>query len=254
MNELKIFENAEFGRIRAVDRDGEPWFVAADVCRALELGNSRQALTRLDDDEKGVISADTPGGKQEMNVVNEPGLYSLVLGSRKPEAKAFKRWITHDVIPSIRKTGAYNFPKDYPSALRALADSEEKRMALEAENAIQKQAIADFQPMKQYVDTILESRATMTTTQIAADYDMSARQLNKILHDAGLQHKVNGQWILYKNHMGNGYTKSKTFRITRSDGTHDTVPNTEWSQKGRLKIHNILSARGILANMDKTHK
>lgn len=108
MNELQIFENPEFGKIRVVEKDGEPWFVAVDVCRALELGNSRQALTRLDDDEKGVISTDTPGGTQEMSIVNEPGLYTLVLGSRKPEAKAFKRWITHDVIPSIRKTGGYN--------------------------------------------------------------------------------------------------------------------------------------------------
>lgn len=109
MNELMIFDNSQFGKIRAIEKDGEPWFVAADVCRALELGNSRQALTRLDDDEKGVISNDTPGGKQEMNIVNEPGLYSLVLGSRKPEAKTFKRWITHEVIPSIRKTGSYTF-------------------------------------------------------------------------------------------------------------------------------------------------
>ena len=95
MNELQLFRSQEFGDVRGIEKDGEPWFVAADVCRALELGNSRQALARLDDDEKGVILMDTPGGKQEMSIVNEPGLYTLVLGSRKPEAKAFKRWITH---------------------------------------------------------------------------------------------------------------------------------------------------------------
>ena len=87
--------------------EGEPWFVAADVCRALGLGNSRQTLSYLDDDEKGVITSDTLGGKQEMSTINEPGLYSLILRSRKPEAKAFKRWITHEVIPAIRKTGGY---------------------------------------------------------------------------------------------------------------------------------------------------
>ncbi len=108
MNELKIFENEQFGLIRAVEMDGEPWFVAADVCRALDIKNSHDALTRLDDDEKGVVLTDTPGGKQEMNIVNEPGLYSLVLGSRKPEAKAFKRWITHEVLPTLRRTGAYS--------------------------------------------------------------------------------------------------------------------------------------------------
>lgn len=142
-------------------------------------------------------------------------------------------------------------PKDYPSALRALADAAEKQMKLEAENAAQRQAIADFQPIKQYVDTILSSTRTLTTTQIAADYDMSARRLNKILHEEGIQRYVNGQWILYKQHMGKGYTKSKTINITRSDGSPDTVLNTEWTQKGRLMIHEILTARGIQAVMDK---
>lgn len=108
-NELKIFDSPKFGEIRVIERDGDPWFVAVDVCRALEIGNSRDALSRLDDDEKGVASIDTPGGAQQMNIINEPGLYTLVLGSRKPEAKAFKRWITHEVIPSIRKTGSYTF-------------------------------------------------------------------------------------------------------------------------------------------------
>lgn len=106
-NNLQIFKNDQFGEIRTTMKDGEPWFVAVDVCRALEHSNSRMALERLDDDEKGVSSIYTLGGKQEMAVVNEPGLYTLVLGSRKPEAKAFKRWITHDVIPTIRKTGGY---------------------------------------------------------------------------------------------------------------------------------------------------
>lgn len=110
MNELQIFQSPEFGEVRTTVIDGEPWFVAADVCRALELSNSRMAISRLDDDEKGVSSTDTLGGKQEMQIVNEPGLYSLVLGSRKPEAKAFKRWITHEVIPAIRKTGSYQKP------------------------------------------------------------------------------------------------------------------------------------------------
>lgn len=107
MNEIQIFKHEAFGQIRVIDRDGEPWFIAVDVCKALELGNSRQAIARLDDDEKGVISIDTPGGPQEMSVINEPGLYSLVLGSRKPEAKTFKRWVTHEVLPSIRQNGYY---------------------------------------------------------------------------------------------------------------------------------------------------
>lgn len=112
MNEIQIFERAEFGQIRTTTIDDEPWFVAADVCRALELNNVSRAVDRLDDDEKMTLTSSEGhsgqrGGAQSMNMVNEPGLYTLVLGSRKPEAKAFKRWITHEVLPAIRRTGAY---------------------------------------------------------------------------------------------------------------------------------------------------
>lgn len=109
-NNMQIFQNEAFGEIRTLLIDGEPWFVAADVCKALLIVNSRDTLTRIDDDEKGVVSTDTLGGRQEVTIVNEPGLYALILSSRKPEAKAFKRWITHEVIPSIRKHGAYISP------------------------------------------------------------------------------------------------------------------------------------------------
>lgn len=106
-NKLMIFENDAFGKVRTLNLNGEPWFVAADVCKALELGNPSMTVERLDDDEKGISTIDTLGGKQRMAIINEPGLYSLVITSRKPEAKAFKRWITHEVIPAIRKHGVY---------------------------------------------------------------------------------------------------------------------------------------------------
>lgn len=108
MMELQIFNHQDFGQIRAVEQDGEPWFVATDVCRALEHTNVNMALDRLDEDEKSKFGLGLPGG--DTWCVNEPGPYSLVLGSRKPEAKAFKRWITHEVLPSIRKTGVYVLP------------------------------------------------------------------------------------------------------------------------------------------------
>ena len=111
-NGIQVFEKNDFGKVRVVERNGEPWFVAADVCRALDVVNSRDAVARLDTDEKNtvVLTDGTPGNPQK-TVVNEPGLYTLILGSRKPEAKAFKRWITHEVIPSIRKTGTYSTRK-----------------------------------------------------------------------------------------------------------------------------------------------
>lgn len=116
-NKMQVFSSQQFGNVRAIMRDGEPWFVAADICKALEIANNRDALTRIDNDEKGVALADTLGGKQEVTIVNEPGLYSLVLGSRKPEAKVFKRWVTHEVIPSIRKHGAYLTPEALERAM-----------------------------------------------------------------------------------------------------------------------------------------
>lgn len=100
--------------IRTIDQAGEVWFVANDVCSALDISNPRQAITRLDDDERGVISNDTPSGSQELNIISESGLYSLVMSSRKAEAKQFKRWVTHEVLPTIRTTGRYEAPGATP--------------------------------------------------------------------------------------------------------------------------------------------
>lgn len=136
-NGIKVFERQEFGQVRVVDVNGEPWFVAKDVCDCLELDLASGARG-LDDDEKGLHTMQTPGGAQEMSIISEAGLYSLILRSRKPEAKAFKRWVTHDILPSIRKTGGYGqwnlprVPKSFPDALRMIADiEEEKQLALE---------------------------------------------------------------------------------------------------------------------------
>lgn len=256
MNDLTVFENPEFGSIRTVELEGEPWLVGKDVAEALGYTNPRKALDdHVDTEDKmqgdGVTIRDSIGREQHPTIINESGLYSLVLSSKLPTARKFRRWVTSEVLPSIRKTGGYNLPKDYPSALRALADAEEKRLALLAENEAQRQVIADFEPVKQYVDTILQSKDAVTTTQIAADYGMSAKELNRILFQEGVQHKVNGQWILYKKYMGKGLTVSRTIHFLHSDGRPDTKMNTCWTQKGRMMIHNILTGRGIVALMDR---
>lgn len=254
-NQMQVFQNEEFGSIRTIEINGEPWFVGQDVARALGYGEGKSlanaVANHVDAEDKGVTEMMTPGGKQNMTIINESGLYSLVLSSKLSTAKKFKRWVTSEVLPSIRKTGGYMMPQDYPSALRALADAEEQKLKLLAENQRQAQVIADFEPIRQYVDTILESKDALATSQIAADYEMSARALNKILHEEGIQYNVNGQWLLYKRHMGKGYTKSKTIRFVRSDGRPDTKMQTQWTQKGRLMIHEILTARGITAIMDR---
>ena len=157
MNELTIFQNKQFGSVRVVEREGEPWFVAADVCRALEIGNSRMATERLDEDEKDVSTIDTPGGRQEMSIINESGMYDLIFCSRKPEAKAFKRWITHEVIPCIRKHGAYatntvidNILADPDYGIRLLEELKAER----ERNAV-------LQPKADYFDALVE-RNTLT--------------------------------------------------------------------------------------------
>ncbi|SFB90112.1 phage regulatory protein, rha family [Alkalibacterium subtropicum] len=128
---------------------------------------------------------------------------------------------------------------------------EQRQMKFLAEqNEVKDQLIAEYEPKISYLDTILESKGLLATSQIAADYGMTAQALNKILHEDRVQHKVGGQWILYKNHMNKGYTKSQTINITRTDGSPDTKMNTKWTQKGRLFIHEILEDRGIAALMD----
>ncbi len=142
----QVFE-FETNPIRTAVIDGDPWFVAADICDVLGLSNRRSSLALLDDDEKGVHSMDTPGGQQEFIIVNEPGMYSLILRSRRPEAKKFKRWITHDVLPAIRKTGRYEvavpaqrLPASYAEALRELASTVEERDAAQAALEVAKPA------------------------------------------------------------------------------------------------------------------
>ncbi len=253
MNELKIFENHKFGEVRTIEEDGKVLFCGSDVAKALGYTNTSKALSDhcRGDLTKRYPIVDALGRTQEAIFITEGDIYRLAARSKLPGAEEFERWVFDEVIPSIRRTGAYMMPQDYPSALRALADAEEKKMRLLAENQRQAQIIADFEPVRQYVDTILESPAVLATGQIAADYDLSANRLNKILHEEGVQHKVNGQWILYKKHMGKGYTKSRTTPITHSSGQQDIKMHTYWTQKGRMMIHNILTARGILAVMDR---
>lgn len=124
MNELQIFNNEEFGEIRTITKDNEPWFVASDICRSLDLSNPTMAMQRIDDDEKAKFNLGLSGG--ETNCVNEYGLYSLVLASRKREAKDFKRWITHEILPSIRKTGSYKKPMSTSEKIRLLAQGNEE--------------------------------------------------------------------------------------------------------------------------------
>lgn len=154
-NQMQVFQNEEFGSIRTIEINGEPWFVGKDVATALGYADAFGALKKhVDDEDKLVCQIDSAGQKRDVTAINESGLYSLVLSSKLPTAKKFKRWVTSEVLPSIRKTGGYMMPQDYPSALRALADAEEAKLKLLSDNRT-------MQPKAQYFDALVE-RNTLT--------------------------------------------------------------------------------------------
>lgn len=244
MNTPQIF-NFEQNEVRTIFVNDEPYFVAKDSAVILGYKRTADAIKQhVDAEDKGVGEIQTPGGVQRMTLINESGLYSLIFSSQLPNAKKFKRWVTSEVLPTIRKTGSYtNVPQSFAQALRLAADLEEKNQLLE-------QQIAEYEPKISYLDMILSSTDTVATSQIAADYGMSAIALNKLLNELGVQHKVSGQWILYRKHMNQGYTKSHTSEIPKADGGVKVVMNTKWTQKGRVFIYNLLTAEGYYPQMD----
>ena len=177
MTELQVFQNEEFGQVRTLEIDSIIWFVAVDVCKALEIANARQAVSRLDEDERlsTVISNDSAVGRSNTNLINESGLYGLILGSRKPEAKAFKRWITHDVIPAIRKTGSYSVPQAEPSLeLPAVIEIRRKRQ-LSSQAPILRVTAEAFTMIE-----ILSASSGLSLTQAASELIIKAYPLVKV--------------------------------------------------------------------------
>ncbi len=252
-NELTIFKNPEFGEVRTLLINNEPYFVGKDVCEVLGYSNSRKAI-KDHVDEEDVTKRDTltKGGNQEVTFINESGLYSLVFGSKLDSAKKFKRWVTSEVLPAIRKTGSYStVPQSYSQALRELATKVEQNEKLALENKKKEQIINELKPKADYTDIILKSKELVNTNQIAKDYGMSAIQFNKILHDFNIQYKQNEQWLLYRKYQDKGYTFSETIVIDKVDGTSFIKMNTKWTQKGRLFLYNTLKEKNILPTIEK---
>lgn len=261
MNELKIFENHEFGSIRTVELNGAPYFVGKDVAAILGYSDTAKAIrTHVDDEDKGVDEMVTPGGKQQLTIINESGLYSLILSSKLPKAKEFKHWVTSEVLPTIRKHGMYateellDNPEFAIKVFTELKAEREKRKALETTVDVQKQIIGELKPKADYTDQVLKNKSLVTITQIAKDYGMSGRQFNKLLNDIGVQYKTGGyskQWLLYSKYQDKGWTHSDTIRFTRSGGREDFALETKWTQKGRLGLYELLKKHGILPTIEK---
>ena len=202
MNGLQVFSHPVFGSIRTLNQNGEPWFVAVDACKSLDIGNPTQALARLDDDEKSISLIPTEGnrGNPNLTIISEAGLYTLVLGSRKPEAKVFKRWITHDVIPTIRKFGMYATPSVIAEALSnpesiiriltALKDEQDKRRDAEQVASILHAELVEVQPKVQFADDVAASKTCIMIREFAklavnAGYDMGERRMYTWLRENG---------------------------------------------------------------------
>lgn len=257
MNEIKIW-NYESSEIRTIEIDGEPWFVAKDVATVLGYAKPLNAVsTHVDADDslkQGLI--DSMGRVQETILINESGLYSLILSSKLPDAKKFKRWVTNEVLPSIRKHGAYMTESTLEQALTSpdfiiqlatkLKEEQERRRKLETTVAVQEQQIAELQPKASYYDVVLNCKDLLSITSIAKDYGKSGTWLNSYLHEKGVQYKQGKLWLLYQKYAEKGYTSTKTQTFAGNNGSQHTSVHTYWTQKGRLFIYELLKSGGIL--------
>lgn len=266
MNEIQIFNSPQFGEIRtATDDNNEPLFCAADVCKALGYVNGRDAISKHVDDPDVAkrdawvttgTKADGSEAKRQtlMTFVNESGLYSLIFGSKLESAKQFKRWVTSEVLPEIRKNGGYirgnvdETPEELMARALAVAkqtlervERERQQLASTNENqriqlGIQDAEIKKAAPKVEYYDKVMQSDCTMTTTQIANGLGMPCHRLNKLLRDAGIQYKQSGQWLLRSPYTDFGLHAVRTQTYTHADGSIGTSQYTVWNERGKRFI------------------
>lgn len=250
MNELKIFENSEFGMVRTAEENGKILFCGVDVAKALGYANTKDALIRhcRDDGVAFHDLIDQKGRKQNAKFINEGNLYRLIVNSKLPNAEKFERWVFDEVLPSIRQTGTYMTAETIEKVLYdpdLIIGIAEQLKSLKTEIAQKDQLIGELKPKADYVDVILENKGLVTISQIAKDYGMSGTKMNALLHTFGIQYFQSGQWLLYSKYHGEGYTHSNTIKITRADGRPDVKMQTKWTQKGRLFIYNLLKEHNI---------
>ena len=261
-NKLTVFSNSEFGDLRTINIDGRPWLVANDVATALGFKNPWQALaSHVDEDDLQKLEVtDSTGRFQQMNIINESGFYSLVLGSKLQTAKRFKRWVTNEVIPAVANQGFYIDPKRAeidPDVVIALAQRvKELKAQIQAaqENAIVlSNQIAELAPKATYYDLILNCKDLVSVSEIAKDYGKTAQWLNETLKELGIQYQLPGQrtWLLKAKYAGMGYTGSKTHDYLGKNGENHTKMHTYWTQSGRLFIYDLLKSKGILPLIER---
>ena len=252
-NKLQIFTNSEFGTIRTIEINGEGWLVGKDIAEILGYADTFGALKKhVDEEDKLVCQIDSAGQKRDATVINESGLYSLILSSKLPKAKEFKRWVTAEVLPTIRKHGIYATPVTIENIIanpdfgiellmKLKAEREEKERLQEVVE-VQNVQIAEMQPKASYYDKILQSNEAIPVSIIAKDYGFSGKRMNQLLHQLKIQYPCGGTWLVYQDFAAQGYTQTKTISI--SDGYSKT--HTNWTQKGRLFLYEVLKQHGHL--------
>lgn len=251
MNELQVFKNQEFGSVRTLVINSEPWFVGKDVAEALGYKNTKDALAKhVDSEDKEILKSQNATLENIPNrgvtVVNESGLYSLVLSSKLPSAKKFKRWVTSEVLPALRKTGQYQVKELSGQELMAKALIEAQSVL-----AAKDKVIEEMKPKASYYDVILNCKGLLATSVIAKDYGWSAIRLNEYLHKKGIQFKQGKTWLLYQKYATEGYASTKTHEHLGNDGTNHANVHTYWTQKGRRFIYDLLKNDGIVPLIER---
>ena len=257
MNEVQIFNNDEFGSVRTLTINDEPWFVGKDVAEILGYSNPQKAIRdHVDTEDKTVNESFTVNGTKGL-LINESGLYSLILSSKMPKAKQFKRWVTSEILPAIRKHGVYAVdemlanPDMLISALTELKKERARSKELTNTIAVKDQQIAEMQPKASYYDLVLNCKDLVSISVIAKDYGWSARRMNNYLHEKKVQYKKGKIWLLYQKYAEKGYTSTKTQTYAGNDGNMHTSVHTYWTQAGRLFIYDLLKADGVLPTIER---
>lgn len=291
MDEIQTFRHPLFGEIHTTVRNGEVWFLGRDVASTLGYKRERDAISRhVDEDDKDAVKHGTLGGEQKSIFINESGLYSLVLSSKMPQAREFRKWVTAEVLPAIRKHGMYATDTTLEQlisspdfGIQLLTKLKEERAARIRETELHKQErelrlretelrkqvenerlqLSDahqslvkemdrIAPLADYCQQVLASKDAVTVTQIAQDYGYSAKAFNQLLRDLGIQFRRNDQWILYGHLKEKGYVQSETISYWKPNGTLGTNMYTKWTQSGRLFLYQELKAQGYLPLMEQS--
>ncbi|KHF41472.1 phage antirepressor [Halalkalibacter okhensis] len=272
MNSLQVFHSSEFGQLEIMVIDGKEYFPATEVAKILGYKNPNKAIKDhcktpgVTIRSVGVVTGKKADGTDavqqvEKKFINEGNLYRLIAKSNLDMAERFERWVFDEVLPDIRKHGLYasesllnNILKNPELGIKIFTEYKEakdKAKKLELENAQHKQIIGELKPKASYYDLVLQNKSVVPISLIAKDYGLSARKLNALLHELGVQYKMGKTWLLYQKYAEMGYTQSKTHAIDADK----SVMHTYWTQKGRLFLYELLKReKRLVPLIERTNK